>query len=126
MTVLTGGVLKYARVTGDQRALEAGMKALKYMERFTVPRGVNTWEVPKYTPDIQAAGLAIWCYLEAYQISGDPEHLERAKYWARTGVPFVYLWQAPNRAIMTGGTVAVFGATYNFQNLKRSKHNEQI
>jgi len=114
---LTGSVLKYARITGDERALAAGMKALKYMERFIVPRGMNTWEVPKYTPDIQAAGLAIWCYLEAYQISGDPKHLEQAKYWARSGFPFVYLWKAPNRAIMTGATVAVFGTTYNFQNL---------
>ena len=48
MLELTGGVLKYARITGDQRALESGMKAIEYMERFIVPRGMNTWEVPKY------------------------------------------------------------------------------
>jgi len=112
MVELTGGVLKYARITGDERALKAGMKALEYMERFIVPRGLNTWEVAKHTPDIQAAGLALWCYLEAYQITGEKRFLEQAKYWAKTGVPFVYLWEAPDRPVMQYGTIPVFGTTY--------------
>jgi hypothetical protein len=109
---LTGGVLKYARITGDRRALASGMKAIKYMERFIVPRGMNTWEVAKYTPDIQAAGLAVWCYLEAYQITGEEKYLDKAKYWAKTGVPFVYFWEAPDRPVMKYGTIAVYGTSW--------------
>ena len=112
MVELTGGVLKYARITGDQRALDSGMKAIKYMERFIVPRGMNTWEVPKFAPDIQAAGLAVWCYLEAYQITGQKRYLEQAKYWAKTGVPFVYLWEAPDRPVMQYSTIACLGASW--------------
>ena len=112
MVELAGGVLQFARITGDQRALDSGMKAIKYMERFIVPRGLNTWEVAKFTPDIQAAGLAVWCYLEAYQITGQRQYLEQAKYWAKTGVPFVYLWEAPDRPVMQYSTIAVFGTSW--------------
>jgi len=108
----TGCVLQYARITGDERALKAGMKALKYMERFVVPRGSNAHEVPVLTPEIQAAGYAVWCYLEAYQITGEKRYLERAKYWGKTGVPFVYFWEAPDRPVMQYATTPVLGASW--------------
>jgi hypothetical protein len=112
MTELTGGVLMYARITGDERALKAGLKALKYMERFIVPRGQNTWEVPKHAPDIQAAGLHVWCCLEAYQITGEKQYLDQARYWAKTGVPFVYMWKAPDRPVMKFSTIACLGTSW--------------
>jgi hypothetical protein len=112
MTELTGGVLMYARITGDQRALDAGLKAVKYMERFVVPRGMNTWEVPKHAPDVQAAGLHVWCCLEAYQITGEKKYLDQAKYWAKTGVPFVYFWKAPDRPVMKFSTIACLGTSW--------------
>lgn len=116
MVELVGSVLMYARITGDQRALEAGLKGLQYMDRFVVPRGMNTWEVPKYAPDIQAAGLHVWCSLEAYEITGEKQYLEKAKYWAKTGVPFVYMWKAPDRPVMKFGTIACLGTSwYNFE-----------
>jgi len=112
MTELTGGVLMYARITGDERALKAGLKALKHMERFIVPRGQNTWEVPKHAPDIQAAGLHVWCCLEAYQITGEKQYLDQARYWAKTGVPFVYMWKAPDRPVMKFSTIACLGTSW--------------
>jgi len=112
MTELTGGVLMYARITGDERALKAGLKALKYMERFIVPRGQNTWEVPKHAPDIQAAGLHVWCCLEAYQITGEKQYLDQARYWAKTGLPFVYMWKAPDRPVMKYSTIACLGTSW--------------
>jgi len=112
MTELVGGVLMYARITGDPRALEAGLKALNYMERFIVPRGMNTWEVPKHAPDIQAAGLHVGCCLEAYQITGEKKYLDQARYWAKTGVPFVYFWKAPDRPVMKFSTIACLGTSW--------------
>lgn len=109
---LAGCTLMYARVTGERRSLEAGLRALKFMDRFTVPRGGQVWEVPKLTPDILPAGHATWAYLEAYQITGEPRYLKRAKYWAKTGVPFVYLWKAPDRQVMQYATIPVIGATF--------------
>jgi len=88
---LAGSVLMYARVTGDERTLKAGLKALEVLDKLPAPRGAQVWECPKYTPDILASGHALWAYLEAYQITGEQKYLERAKYWGKTVFPFVYL-----------------------------------
>jgi len=107
-----GSVLMYARVTGDERVLKAGLKGLKFLDTLDVPRGAQVWEVPKFTPDILASGHAMWAYLEAYQITGDSQYLDRAKYWGKTVFPFVYLWQAPDVKLMESCTIAVFGTTF--------------
>ncbi|HUT60065.1 MAG TPA: hypothetical protein VNA25_19640 [Phycisphaerae bacterium] len=109
---LAGSVLMYARVTGDERALKAGLKALEVLDKMPVPRGAQVWECPKYTPDILASGHALWAYLEAYQITGEQKYLQRARYWGKTVFPFVYLWQAPDREIMKYCTIAVLGTSH--------------
>lgn len=105
-------LLKYARVTGDARALEAGMKGLHYMERFQVPRGANTWEVPLYAPDQLGSYWAVECCLEAFYLTEDKEYITKAAYWAATGLPFTYFWSAPERPIMRYGTIPVIGCTW--------------
>ena len=105
-------LLRYARITGDRRAFEAGEKALRFMEMFRVPRGGQTWECPMYEPDILAAAYAIRAYHDAYRITGDKRWLRQAVYWAETGVPFNYLWSHPNKAMMLGASIPVFGSTF--------------
>lgn len=105
-------LLRYARITGDPEALKAGEKALLLMERFRVPRGGQTWECPMYEPDILPAAWAVAANLEAFWATGNPRWLHNAIYWAETGVPFVYLWQLPNRPMMLGATIPVFGSTF--------------
>ncbi len=105
-------LLKYARVTRNRRALEAGLKAMEFMERFEVPRAAQTWECPVHSPDIYASYAAIMPHLEAYRITGERKYLERAVYWAETGLPFVYVWGAPDRPVMQGGSIAIFGASF--------------
>ncbi|MCX7643614.1 MAG: hypothetical protein N2116_07405, partial [Armatimonadetes bacterium] len=105
-------ILRYARIAGDKEALKAGEKALLLMEKFRVPRGSQTWECPMYEPDILAAGWAVAAYLEAFWATGNPRWLHDAIYWAETGVPFVYLWQIPDRPMMLGATIPVFGSTF--------------
>lgn len=105
-------LLRYARLTGDRAALEAGERALLFMERFRVPRGGQTWECPMYEPDILPAGWAIAAYLEGYWATGNPRWLHDALYWAETGLPFVYLWSLPDRPMMLGATIPVFGSTF--------------
>jgi len=109
---LAGSVLMYARVTGDDRALRTGLKAIEFLDKLDVPRGAQVWEVPKYTPDILASGHAIWAYLEAYRITGQRKYLERARYWGKTVFPFVYLWRARDVRLMEYCTIPVFGATF--------------
>ena len=105
-------ILRYARVTGDAAATAAGLKALEAMREFRVPRAAQTWEVPVHSPDILAAAKAIGAYVEGYRLTGDPAYLEDAKYWARSGLPFVYVWGAPDRPVMKYATIAAFGATH--------------
>ena len=105
-------LLRYARTTGDRASLAAGRRALAYMERFVVPRAAQVWEVPQHAPDILAAAWACGAYLEAYLLTGQQDALARARYWARAGLPFIYLWSAADRQIMEYGTIPVFGSTF--------------
>src|SRR3989304_4125680 len=55
-------ILRYARLSGDRRFLEAGLKALAYMDRFRVPAGAQVWECPVHAPDIYASARAVRAY----------------------------------------------------------------
>jgi hypothetical protein len=106
-------LLQKALLTGDQAPLDAALKTLKYMERFIIPRASQVWEVPVHTPDVLASADCCEVYLMAYKLTGDEAMLRRAVYWARTGLPFIYLWQAPEqRPLMLGASIPVFGATF--------------
>ena len=105
-------ILKYARITGDETALQAGKKALDFMDRFTIPRGAQAWECPLYEPDILAAAYAVGAYVESYRITQEKHYLERAEYWALTGLPFLYFWNLKDRPGMRFGSIPVFGTTF--------------
>ncbi len=104
-------VLEAALLSGDPDLRAAGLKALEGMSRFRVPRAAQVWEVPVHTPDILASAKAVRAYLAGYRLTGRRAYLDRAVYWARTGLPFVYVWHAPNLPAMQGGSIPVFGAT---------------
>ncbi|MFA0742948.1 MAG: hypothetical protein DFNUSKGM_003081 [Candidatus Fervidibacter sacchari] len=107
-------LLRYARMTGSTKAMELGMKAINFIDKnFVRPEGAQTWEIPLHCPDVLAAANAIHAYLEAWQITGDRYWLERAVYWAKTGLPFIYLWNPPDRpTMMRYASTPVFGTTF--------------
>ncbi|MBM3239503.1 hypothetical protein FJZ31_24685 [Candidatus Poribacteria bacterium] len=105
-------VLKYARISGDETALQAGQKALEFMNRFKVPKGAQAWECPLYEPDILAAAWAIGAYVEAYRMTKARNYLEQAEYWAKTGLPFLFFWNNPQRPGMKYASIPVFGTTF--------------
>lgn len=88
-------ILKYARLSGTQAHIDAGIRALEAMRRFRVPRGAQVWEVHQEIPDIRAAALATEAYRLGFEITGDRQWLDDASYWAWTGVSFVYSWHVP-------------------------------
>jgi hypothetical protein len=102
-------LLEFASTTGDPAALEGGLKALEYMKRFCVPRGAQTWELSLHTPDVLASAYLVWAYVRGYELTGKAEYLERARGWALSGVPFVYLWG--RYPTMLYATPPVYGAT---------------
>ncbi|MCS6949020.1 MAG: NEW3 domain-containing protein [bacterium] len=105
-------VLRYARISGSEEAYRAGAKTLELMRRFTVPRAAQVWEVPFHTPDILAAADAVDAYIEGYWYSGAPRWLAEARRWARAGLPFIYMWNAPGKPWMRYGSIPVFGSTW--------------
>jgi hypothetical protein len=105
-------ILDYAKASLDPAAREAGLKALAAMSRFRTPRGAQTWELSLHTPDILAAAYMTGAYVRGYELTGDPALLARARYWALTGVPFVYLWDRADLPVMRYSTIAVYGATH--------------
>lgn len=105
-------VLRYARMTGDEKTFREVLPTLEAMESFRVPRAAQVWEVPVHAPDILAAAEAAEAFIEAYRFSGDARWLRDAVAWARRGLPFVYLWDDPERPYLLGASIPVFGATW--------------
>jgi len=108
------GILEAAALSADEELIA---KALDLLDRQTalyaetVPRGAQTWEVPLHTPDILASAHMVKSYTLAYIISGKQEYLDQARYWAWTGVPFVYLYPPTPGRVGPYSTIAVLGAT---------------
>jgi hypothetical protein len=105
-------LLQDAAVCGNRELIEQGLWVLRAMDKFagTVPRGAQTWEVPLHTPDVLASAYLVRAYVLGFELSGDAHFLERARYWAWTGVPFVYL-TAPAEPVGLYASAPVFGAT---------------
>jgi hypothetical protein len=101
----------FVRLTGDKVAMEHMELALDSMNKFTVPRAAQTWEVPVHTPDVLAASYGVRAFLEGHLATGRQDYLEKAVYWARATLPFIYTWRHPAMDWMLYGSIPVFGAT---------------
>ena len=114
---LTGQVvatlLREAAFAGDDGLIAGAIARLRGLAvyRDTVPRGAQTWEIPLHTPDILAAAHLVDAYVLGYEITGEECFLDQARYWAWTGVPFVYLAPPAPGAVGAYSTIAVLGAT---------------
>jgi hypothetical protein len=106
--------LEAAVFAGDRQLIDAALKRLDAMSKFRsgVPRGAQTWECPLHTPDILASAQMVRAYTLGYELTGNIAYLEEARYWAWTGVPFVYLVNPTSGAVGSYSTIAVFGATH--------------
>ena len=110
-------LLHFARITGDSIATKAAFTGLNFIDsvfsgHYAVPRGAQLWEVPIHCPDVLASAHSILAYLEAYKITNESHYLKKAIYWARSGLPFICLWNASHNEIMLYGSVPVFGASW--------------
>lgn len=106
--------LESAAFSGDKQLIEDGLRFLRALNKFdgTVPRGAQTWEVPLHAPDLLAAANLVRSYTLGYELTGDKTLLERAQYWAWTGIPFVYLRNPTKQLVGPFATIAVLGATH--------------
>ncbi len=105
--------LEAAVYAGDADLAAGGLRLLRALDRFagTVPRGAQTWEIPLHTPDILASAHLVRAYTLGYELTGEARFLEAARYWAWTGVPFVYLSRPTDGPVGPYSTIAVLGAT---------------
>jgi len=107
-------VLEGAALSADTGLIEQALVLLdKQAAAYAnaVPRGAQTWECPLHTPDILASAHMVKAYTLGYIISGRQPYLEQARYWAWTGVPFVYLVNPTDGATGPYATIAVLCAT---------------
>jgi len=108
------GILEGATLSADKELIDEALQLLDkqtVLYADTVPRGAQTWEVPLHTPDILASAHMVKAYTLGYMISGRREYLDQARYWAWTGVPFVYLHAPTPGRVGVYSTIAVLGAT---------------
>jgi hypothetical protein len=108
------GILEAASLSADKELIDEALELLDkqtVLYTGTVPRGAQTWEIPLHTPDIMASAHMIKAYTLGYIISGEQKYLEQARYWAWTGVPFVYLYSPTSGKVGPYATIPVLGAT---------------
>src|SRR5207253_380680 len=107
-------LLEMATFCGNSGLISEGLRVLRALDGFagTVPRGAQTWEIPLHTPDILAAAHLVRAYTLGYELTGEPHFLEQARYWAWTGVPFLYLINPTAQPVGPYATIAVLGATH--------------
>lgn len=102
-----GGVvslLEYVLISADQDSLKAALRGIGDLDRHSIPFGFQRdggYECP-HCPSLQGAYLALRSYLLAYRITGEKRHLKQAAYWAKAGLPFIYLWSLPAREVEQG------------------------
>jgi len=106
-------LLDLAAVSGKRDLIDVAVGLLRGLDKYQddVPRGAQSWEVPLHTPDILASAWLMRSYVTGFELTGDRELLDRAVYWAWTGVPFVYLRNPAGGAVGPYATIAVYGAT---------------
>ena len=107
-------ILEAATLAPDPGLVAEALKVLDQQTKLytgTIPRGAQTWECPLHTPDILASAHMVKAYTLGYLLSGRAEHLEQARYWAWTGVPFVYLSNPTAGRVGEYATIAVLCAT---------------
>jgi hypothetical protein len=102
-------LMRYVRLTGDETVFRRLEKTLDYLKTFRVPRGGHYWETPQHTPDLLTASHLVNLYVFAYEFSKKAEYLERARYWAIAGLPFIYFWS--DRPRMLYATTPMYGAS---------------
>jgi hypothetical protein len=105
--------LDHALFSGETALVEECLVHLRRLSAHDheVPRGAQTWEIPLHTPDILASAHLVHLFVRGYELTGDPEFLERARYWAWTGIPFVYLSPVGPGPVHVYSTTPVLGAT---------------
>ena len=106
-------LLEGAVFSGDPDLQKAALEKLHALDKFHqgVPRGAQTWECPLHTPDILASAQMVRAYTLGFELTGQNHWLDEARYWAWTGLPFVYLVNPTEQPIGLYSTIAVFGAT---------------
>jgi hypothetical protein len=109
-------ILHAARITGDVTLMASGLKALDFLEKLSLrPEGAQTWELSLHVPDLLGSAWVSQSFVEGYYLTGETKYLDLAQRWALAGLPFVYLWNASDRAVMRYTTIPVFGASnYNY------------
>lgn len=107
-------LLKTGQALGDAKLIEAGLHAAAGLARFRMPRGAQSWEVPLHSPDLLASAQAVEALVLAHRITEQATPLRQAVYWAETGLPFVYAWDAsePGPDAMRYATVPAFGSSF--------------
>jgi len=103
---------KWVAISGDPVVEQALRHALQHMETYRVPRGAQGWECPILEPDVLASAYAVRAYVWAYMALGDKALLDKARFWARTGLPFQYAWDDGGHPGMRYSSIPVFGSTF--------------
>ncbi|HQK93966.1 MAG TPA: hypothetical protein PLD23_10705 [Armatimonadota bacterium] len=106
-------IAKWAAISGDPECEAALRRAVDFLRAQAVPRGAQGWECPILQPDVLASAYAVRACVWAYMALGDPDYIEEAQRWARTGLAFQYAWDDGAHPGMRYASIPVFGSTFH-------------
>jgi hypothetical protein len=97
-------LLEYVLVTADEDALQASLRGFRDLDRYIIPFGysMDLGEECPHSPSLHGAYLGLHSYLLGYLITKEQRFLQRAVYWAKSGLPFLYMWSLPPREVKRG------------------------
>jgi hypothetical protein len=110
-------LLRYAALTGDSDPIGAATRALELIDPKPYGLDTSAYRIPKAafgstaagSTELSAAAEAVECFLLAYQVTGERSHLDAARYWADSGLAFVYHWGDRQRPALFGAARPFFG-----------------
>lgn len=111
-------ILRYAALTGNTHAAGSAYRALEYLSESIYARPKGRYRIPRMVqgdgntpslPSLFVAADVAECFLLGYRVTGETRFLEEARYWADTGLPFIYLWSPAQKPVLPGAALPVLG-----------------
>ncbi len=91
----------YVLITHDAGVFRACVHGFEDLDQYIVPYCFYSEECPRAV-SLHGSQAGLRACLNAYRVTNDRKWLDKAVFWAKSGMQFIYLWSLPPRETKTG------------------------